>query len=751
MDSTNNPLLDFSGLPRFRDIRPEHVRPALDEVFSDNRRRREALLASVDRYTWGNFAQPLEDTNERLNRLWSPVSHLNAVMNNETLRAAYNENLPRISEYYTELAQDERLYAAYKTLAADPEFAHLSQAQKKIVENTLRDFRLAGAELNAAGKKRFLEIQKELSTLTSRFSENVLDATQAWELVIVDEKELAGLPETARAVARQTARQEGRDGWKFTLEGPSYLAFLTYADDRERRRLIYEAYVTRASECGPQAGRWDNGLLMARLLELRGEAARLLGFAHYAEYALQTRMARSVAQVMDFLRDLAQRARPQARKELEELRDFARARYSRDTLEAWDIPYYSEKLRQARYDISQEDVRPFLPENRVVPGMFEIVRRLYGLEVRQVEDVEVWHPDVRFYEIRDRHGAVRGRFYMDLYARPNKRGGAWMDECIHRKRVHDDVQIPVAYLTCNFSPPVTGHPALFTHEETTTLFHEFGHGLHHMLTTVDYVGVAGINGVAWDAVELPSQFMENWCWERAALDLIGGHHETGAPIPDDLYRKMIAARNFQSGMQFLRQLEFALFDMRLHSDFDPMKSHAGAHGSPPSRSERGARPKARSLLPPGEGVGMRADFPHPLPSPGGRGEVGESHHFGRNAGEGRESRQPGQAIQDLLDEVRAEVAVLVPPAFNRFQNSFTHIFSGGYAAGYYSYKWAEVLSADAFSKFEENGVFDRHTGQEFMRHILEPGGSREPLELFVGFRGREPRIDALLRHYGLAA
>jgi oligopeptidase A len=680
--SSPNPLLDYSALPHFRAIRPEHVGPALDRILADNRALKEQLLTQTAEYTWDNFAQPIEDMNERLARTWSPVSHLNSVMNNDPLRQVYNENLPRLSDYHTDMAQDERLYAAYKKIAGSAEFARLTQAQRKIIENTLRDFRLAGAELPPPDKARFKAIQQELSTRTSKFSENVLDATQAWELHLPEDQDLAGLPESARAMARQAAQEKNLPGWRFTLEGPSYLAIMTYADNREWRRQMYEAYVTRASDCGPHAGRWDNGDLIVRLLKLRTEAARLLGFAHYADYALQTRMARTVPEVMEFLQDLAARSRPAAQNDIAELQRFAREEQGVASLAAWDIAYYSEKLQQARYRLSQEDLRPYLPETRVVPGMFNVVQRLYGLNIVEIKDVEVWHPDVRFYEIRDSLGDVRGRFYMDLYARANKRGGAWMDDCVPRKRTRAGVQVPVAYLTCNFSPPVAGQPALFTHDEVITLFHEFGHGLHHMLTRVDFVGVSGINGVAWDAVELPSQFMENWCWEREALNLIAGHYQSGQPIPDDLYQRLTAARNFQSGMQNMRQLEFALFDMRLHAGYDP---------------------------------------------------------------------DAGASVQQLLDAVRREVAVVMPPAYNRFQNGFTHIFAGGYAAGYYSYKWAEVLSADAFSKFEENGIFDRQTGREFLEHVLEQGGAREPMDLFVEFRGRKPRIDALLRHSGLAA
>jgi oligopeptidase A len=681
-DPAANPLLDLSGLPRFAAIRPEHVEPAVVETLAANRVAIETLLRDATEPTWDGFIQPIEDMNDRLSRIWSPVSHLNAVMNNEPLRKAYNACLPKLSAYWTELKQDERLYRAYKAVAARPDFASLTAAQQKIVDNVLRDFRLSGAELNDVDKAHFKAIVEELSVLQSKFDENLLDATNAWSLLVTDPKELAGLPESALAAARQAAERNGQTGWRLTLHMPSYLPVMMYADNRALRAQMYEAHVTRASELGPHAGQWDNTASMQRMLRLRAGMARLLGFPHYAALSLETKMADSTEEVLAFLRDLVARSRPAAQKELTELRSFAAARFGMQTLEAWDIPYYSEKLRQERYAFSDEDLRPYFPEPQVVSGLFQVVQRLYGLEIHEVKGVELWHPDARFYEIRDGAGQVRGRFYLDLYARAHKRGGAWMDDCITRKRDRSGVQVPVAYLTCNFSAPVDGKPALFTHDEVTTLFHEFGHGLHHMLTLVDYSGVAGINGVKWDAVELPSQFMENWCWERQALDVLAKHHETGAPLPDELYKKMIAARNFQSAMQMLRQLEFSLFDMRLYSDFDP-------------------------------------DGP--------------------------------KTILQLLDEVRQEVAVVFPPAFNRFANSFGHIFPGGYAAGYYSYKWAEVLSADAFSKFEENGVFDRRTGEEFLHAILEQGGAYEPMELFVRFRGRKPKIDALLRHSGLAA
>jgi oligopeptidase A len=679
---SSNPLLDLSGLPHFRAIRPEHVAPALDHVLAECRATRERLLAANSQYTWDNLAGPMEDLHERLQRVWSPVVHLNSVMNNDALRDAYNAGVPRVADYSTELAQDERLYAAYKAIANALDFARLTPAQQKIVQNTVRDFRLAGAELGARRKERFREIQRELSNLGSRFSENVLDATQAWELLLTDPQDVAGLPASALAMAKQAAELEGKTGYKFGLEGPFYIAFMTYAENRELRRRTYEAYVTRASDQGPNAGRWDNTELIVRILKLRREAAALLGFKNYAEYALQTRMAKTVPQVLHFLADLTAKAKPAAVRDFEELQAYARSEHGVARLEAWDVAYYAEKLQAHRYAFSQEELRPYFPENRVVPGMFQVVQRLYGIDIRPIDGVETWHPDVRVYAIHGEAGEVRGRFYVDLYARANKRSGAWMDDCVSRYRHDDRVQEPVAYLVCNFSPPVGDQPALLTHDEVNTLFHEFGHALHHMLTKVDYPGVAGINGVAWDAVELPSQFMENWCWERGALDLISGHYRTGERLPEALYRKMHAAKNFLSGMQFVRQLEFALFDMQLHGDFDPA-------------SER--------------------------------------------------------TVQQVLDEVRAEVAVVIPPAFNRFQNGFSHIFAGGYAAGYYSYKWAEVLSADAFSKFEENGVFDRRTGSEFMHVILEQGGVRDPMELFVQFRGREPSVAPLLRHSGLAA
>ena len=710
-----NPLLEFSGLPRFSVILPEHIEPAVDSLLADNRARIAALLDATAHYTWDNLIQPIEDLEERLEHVWSTVSHLNAVVNSESLRAAYNACLSKLSDYAAEMGQNARLYQAYKAIAAGPECTALSVAQKKIIDNALRDFHLSGIDLNPAAQARYKAITQELSKLASQFEEHLLDATHGWTRHVTDPAELAGLPPTAVALARQRAEvapdflppatlvhpctsQDKLDGWLFTLELPSYLPVMKYADHRALRHEMYEAYVTRASELGPNAGKWDNGPIIEKLLPLRHELAQLLGFNSYAEMSLAKKMAKSTQQVMGFLNDLARRSKPMAEHEFTELREFAHAQ-GIETLEAWDIPYYTEKLSQHKYAISQEDLRPYFPEPRVLEGLFAIMNRLYNLSVREIKGVEGWHPDVRFYEIRDAddvHGStnvaggrtpgattqeLRGQFYLDLYARPHKRGGAWMAECITRKRTAAGVQTPVAYLTCNFSAPIGDDPALFTHDEVLTLFHEFGHGLHHMLTRVDYAGVAGINGVAWDAVELPSQFMENWCWEREALDLIAGHYQTGAPLPQSMLDKMLAAKNFQSGLHMIRQLEFSLFDFRLHLEFDPQK---------------------------------------------------------------------GPRVRELLDEVRAEVAVIRPPAFNRFANSFSHIFAGDYGAGYYSYKWAEVLSSDAYAKFEEQGIFDRATGLHFLHTILEQGGSREPMELFVEFRGREPTIDALLQHSGIA-
>ena len=671
-----NPLLDFSGLPRFGELKPEHVAPAVDALLAEGRATIERVLRAPE--TWDAFVAPLEDANERIGRAWGQVSHLHAVLDSPELREAYNANLPKLTQYWTELGQNQHLFEKYKALGASPDYVTLSSARRRIVDNALRDFRLGGAELAPEKKARYAEIQEELARLGSRFSENLLDATKAFSIV-VDESRISGIPEDVLAAAREAAEREGKRGWKFTLHAPSYMPVMQYADDRSLRQTMYRESATRASEFGKPD--WDNTPLIARIVELRRELAQLLGYGSYAEVSLVPKMAESPEQVLRFLDDLAQRARPFAEKDVAELREFARRELGLDPLEAWDVAYVSEKLRVQRYAFSEQEVKQYFPEEVALQGLFRVAETLYGVRIYPAEAPK-WHEDVRFYEIRDAAGMRVGQFYMDLYARDTKRGGAWMDDAITRRRKGATLQTPVAYLTCNFSRPVGNRPATFTHDEVLTLFHEFGHGLHHLLTRVEDLGVSGINGVEWDAVELPSQFMENFCWEWDVLRHMTRHVDTGDALPRELYDKMIAAKNFQSGLAMLRQLEFAIFDMRLHSDFQPAA---------------------------------------------------------------------GKTALELLAEVRSRIAVLHPPAYNRFPNSFSHIFAGGYAAGYYSYKWAEVLSADAYSLFEENGVLNPIAGQRFRDEILAVGGSRSAAESFRAFRGREPRVDALLRHNGMIA
>nr|WP_276583930.1 oligopeptidase A [Pseudomonas sp. RIT-PI-AD] len=677
-------MQDFD-LPPYAEIRPEHVEPAIARILADSRAALGPLLESQREHpSWNGLVLALDELGERLGRAWSPVSHLNAVCNGAELRAAYEACLPMLSEYWTELGQNRALFQAYEALASSPEAEGFDVAQKTILEHALRDFRLSGIDLPEAEQKRYGEIQMKLSELTSAFSNQLLDATQAWTKHVTDEAALAGLTDSAKAQMKQAAEAKGLDGWLITLEFPSYYAVMTYADDRGLREELYAAYCTRASDQGPNAGRFDNGPLMAQILDLRQELAKLLGFDNFAELSLATKMAESSEQVLNFLRDLARRSKPFAERDLVELRAFA-AEQGCDDLQSWDVGYYSEKLREQRYSISQEALRAYFPVDKVLDGLFALVQQLYGIEIAELHDFESWHPDVRLFEIRE-NGEHVGRFFFDLYARANKRGGAWMDGARDKRRTaRGELVSPVANLVCNFTPPVTNaageaQPALLTHDEVTTLFHEFGHGLHHLLTRVEHAGASGINGVAWDAVELPSQFMENWCWEPEGLALISGHYQTGEALPRDLLDKMLAAKNFQSGLGMLRQLEFSLFDFELHA----------THGDGPS-------------------------------------------------------------VLEVLEGIRDEMSVLRPPAYNRFPNSFAHIFAGGYAAGYYSYKWAEVLSADAFSKFEEDGVLNPQTGRAFRDAILARGGSQAPMLLFVDFRGREPSIDALLRHLGLSA
>jgi oligopeptidase A len=674
----SNPLLDFSSLPRFASIRPEHVAPAVDELLANGRATIERLAALDSAPTWESFVEPLDDANEKVARAWSAVSHMNAVVNTPALRDAYNDALPRITEYFSEQGQDQRLHAGFKSLAASRDFGSWPAARRRHVELQLRDFRLGGADLPPPKKARFLEIQATLARQGARFQDNVLDATDAFGLYVDDASELSGIPADVVQTALDAAAKEGRRGWKLTLHMPCFMPVLQYADHHGLRERMYRAYVTRASEFGKPE--WDNTANMRRILELRAEAAALLGYGSFAEVSLATKMAATPLEALAFLEDLARRSKPFAQRDMEELRSFARDELNMADVRASDVAYVAEKLRQRRYSFSDQEVKQYFREDEALAGLFRLVETLYGLAIRPGE-AEVWHPTVRFYEIVDRAGTLVGQFYLDLYARENKRGGAWMDGAVSRRRLGSRVQTPVVFLTCNFSAPVGGKPAIFTHREVSTLFHEFGHGLHQLLTQVDELGVSGIHGVEWDAVELPSQFMENFCWEWDVVAPMTRHVETGERIPRALFEKMIAAKNYQSGAGFVRQLEFAVFDMRLHHGFDP------ANGD----------------------------------------------------------------MLALLAKVREEVAVVHPPEYNRFPHQFSHIFAGGYAAGYYSYKWAEVLSSDAYGAFEEAGVLDPETGARFRREVLAAGGSRPALESFVAFRGRKPQIDALLRHNGMTA
>ncbi|HJV27131.1 MAG TPA: M3 family metallopeptidase [Aromatoleum sp.] len=683
-----NPLLDFTGLPRFDDIRPEHVAPAIRQLIDENRAMIAALVAEPAPPTWANFVTPLTEEGERLGRAWGIVGHLHSVMDVPEWREAYNALLPEVSSFYAEVGQNLELFDKYRQLFESAEYDMLSPTRQRIVDHELRDFRLSGAELPESDKPRFKEIQEELSSLAAKFSENLLDATNAHAEWIADEADLAGLPPDAIEAARAAAERDGKPGWKFTLQMPAYLPVMQYADNRELRARMYRAYATRASEQGK--AELDNGPLIGRILALRNEEAQMLGYANYAEVSLVAKMAETPAQVLGFLDELAAKAKPFAERDLAELQTFARSGLGLSPLEPWDMAYASEKLRQARYAFSEQEVKQYFPEPKVLEGLFGVIRSLYGVEI-VAEQAPRWDPSAHFFRI-EKDGAAVGHFYLDLHARETKRGGAWMDSARSRYSSMRGLQTPVAYLVCNFPGPVGGKPATFTHDDVLTLFHECGHGLHHLLTRVDDLAVSGIHGVEWDAVELPSQFMENFCWEWDVLSGMTAHVDTGAPLPRELFDKMVAAKNFQSGMQMVRQLEFSLFDLRLHDEVAPT-----------------------------------------------------------------EARQPVaiERVMALLDEVRREVAVVVPPAWHRFPHSFSHIFAGGYAAGYYSYKWAEVLSADAFEAFEEAGrgkgsLLDRATGERFWREILAVGGSRPAIESFKAFRGREPRVDALLRHNGMA-
>ena len=676
----SNPLLDFQGLPQFSKIEVQHIQPAMTKLIQACRDTVEKVLKQ-GKFTWHDFYLPLSEVNDRLSKAWSPVAHLNAVKNSAELREAYQACLPLLSEYSTWIGQHQGLYQAYLQLKNSAEFETLAKDQKKAIENSLRDFELSGISLPAEQQQRYAEIVARLSELSSQFSNNVLDATMGWDKVITDEQALSGLPESALLAAKASAESKGVEGYRFTLEFPSYLPVMTYCENRALREEMYRAFTTRASDQGPNAGKWDNSAIMQEILTLRYELAKLLGFETYADLSLATKMAESPKQVLDFLTDLAQRSKAQGDKEFAELQQFCKNHFGIEHLEPWDITFYSEKQKQALFAINDEELRPYFPENRVLSGLFEVVSRIFKIKAVERFDVDTYHPDVRFFDLIDETGEIRGSFYLDLYAREHKRGGAWMDDCISRKRKLDgSLQKPVAYLVCNFNRPVGDKPALFTHDEVTTLFHEFGHGIHHMLTKIETGDVSGINGVPWDAVELPSQFMENWCWEEEALNFISGHYQVHEPLPKEKLSQLIKAKNFHVAMFVLRQLEFGLFDFRLHYEFDPNKK---------------------------------------------------------------------DQLKQIAKEVKKDVAVFQTPDWVRTPHSFSHIFAGGYSAGYYSYLWAEVLSADAFSRFEEEGIFNAETGKSFLDNILTQGGSEEPMTLFKRFRGREPKLDALLRHKGI--
>jgi oligopeptidase A len=670
---------DATSLPNFTGLDVSSIETDLEALLKHNQAAIDTCVSKNANPTWESLVLPLDQLDDDLNNFWSPIGHLNSVKNTPEIRSAYNACLPKLTQFYTDLGQNKALYQAYKALAESPAAKDLSQAQTEALTHTIRDFELSGVGLEGREKKRYGEISQRLSELGSQFGENVLDATQAWSKLITDDAELSGLPESALAQAKQMAEDKEKKGWLFTLDFPSYMPVISYADNAALREEMYRAFATRASDQGGDI-KFNNAPLIDEILSLRHEMAHILGFDNYAELSVATKMADNGQQVIDFLESLADKSKSSAKQDLKQLTAFAKDESGVDELNAWDMTYYAEKLRQHKYSISQEELRPYFPMNKVLSGLFHVAQTLFDVKIREEKEFDSYNNNLQLFTI-SKDGEDISRFYLDPYAREAKRGGAWMDSCRTRRRLTDDsLQLPIAYLVCNFTPPIGDKPALLTHNEVTTLFHEFGHGLHHMLTQIDVAGVSGINGVAWDAVELPSQFMENWCYEPEALAYIAGHFETGEPLPKDLLDKMLAAKNFQSGMQMMRQLEFSLFDFRLHMEY-----------------------------------------------------------------------QENTVVQDVIDDVRSKVAVTIPPTFNRFQNGFSHIFAGGYAAGYYSYKWAEVLSADAFSKFEEDGIFNTTTGAHFRDTILANGGSRPAAELFAEFRGREPSTDALLRHSGIAA
>ena len=676
----SNPLVESHTLPPFSKIQAEHVVPAMETLLMKAKSALASQLATIETPDWESLCVPMEASEDRIAQAWNPVSHLHGVLNSDELREKYEEAQQLLTEYYTELGQNKPLFESYKKLAESESFKTLDQPKKQTVTNAIRDFRLSGVDLEAEKAKRYKEIRSRLSTLTTSFSNNVLDATQGWYKCIESEEELAGLPDFIVQAAKAAADEKGEPGYVLTLDLPVYITVQTQSDNRELRQAMYEAYTTRASQEGPTAGKWDNTEIIEEILALRQEQAEILGFNNYAELSIEPKMAEKTAQVVDFLQELAAKSKPFAEKEMADLALFAEQEYGVTDIQPWDMAYYSEKLKIKRHSISQEELREYFPLETVLSGLFKVVNQLFDIEVEAVENTELWHEDARYLEIK-KNGCKIAAFYLDLYARGNKRGGAWMAQCRDRRKTDEGIQLPVAFLVCNFNPPSGDKPALLTHDDVTTLFHEFGHGIHHMLTQIDVAAVSGIAGVAWDAVELPSQFLENFCWEPEVLKFLSSHYESGEPLPQEKLDNMLAAKNFHSAMQMVRQIEFALFDFRLHMEF-------GTEGF--------------------------------------------------------------NGVQALLNEVRQDVAVVIPPEYNKFQNGFSHIFAGGYAAGYYSYKWAEVLSADAFSAFEEEGVFNKDTGLRYLHEILEKGGSEDAAVLFRNFRGRDPEIEPLLRHSGLA-
>jgi oligopeptidase A len=673
----NNPVLNRKSLPLFDQIEPDHISPAIESMLKEANALIESLKKMSSTVSWENFVEPIEIITEKISRAWGQIEHLNAVVNSDNLRKAYNDNLIKLTDFYTNLSQDESLYKKYQSLKDSEAFKSLTSSQKRIVDNVLRDFKLGGAELNETDKKKFKTIQEKLAKLSTQFEENILDATNEFSIFVDHLDELAGIPEENIKKAYAEAKEDKKEGYKFTLHFPSYLPVMQYADSRSLREKLYHAYATRASEL--VSARFDNTKLIEEILALRYESSKLLGFKNFTEMSLVTKMAKSSEEVVSFLMDLANKAKPFALKDMDELKSFSKT-LNIEKLEAWDIAYVSEKLRQAKYSFSENEVKQYFPEHRVLKGLFKVVETIFNLKIIK-SDAPTWHKDVSFYSIKNENDELIGQFYFDLYARNHKRGGAWMDEAISRYKNSLESSHPVAFLTCNFSSPSDKNPALFSHDDVITLFHEFGHGLHHMLTRVDDYSISGIKGVEWDAVELPSQFMENFCWEWDVVKHMTEHVDNKNPLPKTLFDKMIEAKNFQSGMQTLRQIEFSLFDIRLHTEYSDQNKI------------------------------------NPL---------------------------------ELLETIRDEIAVVRPPSWNRFPNSFSHIFAGGYAAGYYSYKWAEVLAADAFSLFEEEGILSSHAGQKFQDEILSKGGSRPAMDSFIAFRGREPSVDALLRHNGMA-